>query len=442
MPECTPGQQIACACFDGATGAQRCGADGTFAACSCSGDASGSGSGATGGTRSAQGTGGTPSSVTGVGGTGAALSTGGSNTGAGSGGSTSGSGGGAGSGSSESSDGRRLPLPCSPPLPTGYCLVSDQGDYIGEGKSSQASGKSSVSVSAFSSNDLVELTLQNASTGDDFTADFAPPKGELLEPGLYDGATRYPFQLESVPGLSIYGNGSGCNELTGKFAVEELERDPMLGLVSFSVTFEQHCEGATPALRGAVNFQATGNPDPTPTPQKSIALNGKIFRVVYDAAANVAYGLDATNRRLAKIDLASSEGTYVDVVQVPNDGCLDPARGRLFVVNKGSSLVTEYDTKDLSSVRDIAWTGTDWGPDATEFKIYCTPDRVYVVDGAWAPGLFSIDGLDGKEPVVSDHSMEIAGVGGLVVNQAQTDLYYWYQYGWDAGLLNTADLDG
>jgi hypothetical protein len=54
--------------------------------------------------------------------------------------------------------------------------------------------------------------------------------------------------------------------LKGVFAIEELERSPDKGITRFSATFEQHCEGMNPALRGVVNFQATGSPDPSPAP--------------------------------------------------------------------------------------------------------------------------------------------------------------------------------
>jgi len=335
-------------------------------------------------------------------------------------------------------EGRRLPLPCSAPLPTGYCLVSDRNDFIGGGKASQAGGENSVEPTAVFSENLITLSLQNEANGDDWNADFKAPAGEPLVPGLYAPATRYPFQLATVAGLSITGNGRGCNQLNGRFSVEELERHPAKGLVRLSVTFEQHCEGGASALRGVINFNATGSPDPTPEPDETIALDGKVFRLVYDPAQDLAYGLDASNRRLAKIDLTSGEASYADIVQVPNDACLDTERERLYVVNKGSSLITEYDTSDLSAVRDIAWAGADWGPDETRFKIYCAAGRVYVVDGAWAPGLFSIDGLEGAEPVVVDHSEQVAGVGGLVLNASGSDLYYWYQHGWSAGRLNTA----
>ena len=104
---------------------------------------------------------------------------------------------------------------------------------------------------------------------------------------------------------------------------------------------------------------------------------------------------------------------------MPNGACLDSERERLFVVNKGSNLITEYRTSDLSSVRDIAWDGTDSGPTDTHFEIHCSPDRLYVVDGAWAPGLFTVEGLDATSPIVNNHSEHVAGVGGLVLNEGK-----------------------
>jgi hypothetical protein len=336
---------------------------------------------------------------------------------------------------------RRLPLPCVAPLPTGFCMVSDPGDYIGEGRSYSGAGPGSVILSSSSSNHVgfrLQDTSADAGMDNTWDADFAPKGGALLTPGLFDPAMRYPFQTGGFAGLDVYGNGRGCNEVTGKFSVEELARDPLSGVTSLSITFEHHCEGGTPGLRGVINFEATGSPDRTPAPDRVISLSGKIFRVAYDPTANVAYGLDAANRRLAKIDIASGTVTYGNVVQVPNDGCVDVKRGRLFVVNKGSSLLTEYTTDDLKSVRDITWGGTDWGPTETTFEIHCAPDRLYVVDGAWSPGLFTVDGLDDANPVVTDHTSKVAGVGSLVVNEAATDLYYWYQVGWSAGLLSTS----
>jgi len=392
------------------------------------------GSGAAGGTGgAAAGAGGSIGGAAGSGGGGAPGSGG---TAAG----TSGAGGSGAGGTGGSSSGqRRLPLPCTAALPTGFCLVSDPGDYIGGGRNASASGTPSVRLSSTGSN-IIAFDITDSAGGSEWTAEFVPGAGAILAPGLFDPAQRYPFQVGSAAGLSIYGNGRGCNMLTGKFAIEELARDPLAGITRVSVTFEQHCEGGSAALRGVINYQATGTPDRTPVPAKVVNVSGKIFRVAYDPTANIAYGLDATNRRLAKLDLATGAATYANVVQVPDDACVDAKRGRLFVVNKGSTLITEYATSDLKAVRDISWAGMDWGPTETHFKITCAADKLYVVDGAWAPALFTVEGLDTAAPVVTDRSATVSGVGGLALTAAGTDLYYWYQYGWSAGSLSTSVL--
>ena len=323
--------------------------------------------------------------------------------------------------------GPRLPLPCTAPLPTGFCIQSDVSGGI-----VTAGGTTSV---ALSTADRTQVSLNLVTTsGARLSAEFAAPNGKVLQPGLYDPAEHYPFQEGTLAGLDV--NGS-CNTITGKFSVEELGRNPTTPLTKLSIIFEQHCEGAAAATRGVINYQATGVQDPSPTPSEVIPLTGTVSRVVYDGTTNTAYGLDAINRRLSVIDMAGGTTTYVPVVQVPNAACVDDRRNRLFVVNKGSSLITEYARDTLARVRDITWTGTDWDPTETSFKIYCTPDRLYVADAAGIPGLFTIEGLDGSTPVVTDHTATISGVGGLVVNAAGTDLYYWFQDGWTAGSLNT-----
>ena len=49
--------------------------------------------------------------------------------------------------------------------------------------------------------------------------DFWARPNQPLAPGSYPGATRYPFT--QFAGLSVSGDGRGCNELTGRFVVLE-----------------------------------------------------------------------------------------------------------------------------------------------------------------------------------------------------------------------------
>jgi hypothetical protein len=136
---------------------------------------------------------------------------------------------------------------------------SDAGDYIGQGLY-QVFHEGNALVSA-------ELNFDGGVTvtvdGPDYwTLDFDAPVDGPLAVGAYEGATRFPFNGGLEPGLSVSGAGRGCNELSGRFDVHELELDPGDAVVRFSADFEQHCEGMGPALHGSVRLDAALRPVP------------------------------------------------------------------------------------------------------------------------------------------------------------------------------------
>jgi len=137
-------------------------------------------------------------------------------------------------------------------------FVSEPGDYIGAG---QTLSFSNPDISAMSSNDnaYVGISINNADHW--FYLDLVAPQGQKLVPGVYNNAVRAPFQDASQPGLSFYGDGRGCNTLTGTFTVLEAVYGPFGYVQTFHATWEQHCEGGTPALFGEVSIH---NPPPPP----------------------------------------------------------------------------------------------------------------------------------------------------------------------------------
>jgi hypothetical protein len=138
------------------------------------------------------------------------------------------------------------------------------------------------------------------------------------------------------------------------------------------------------------------------------------------------------------VNLVTAEITSRDVVQVPNAACVDLLRSRLFVVNKGSSYIGEYRLSDLSLVRNIPWPAPSYDTsDVVHFHVYCGAKRLYVVDGAWAPGLWTIENLDAC-PTSIAHSTYVSSVGDLVLSADESQLYYWFQYGWSAGSVATS----
>jgi hypothetical protein len=135
-------------------------------------------------------------------------------------------------------------------LPTFCVFWSESGDYIGGGITRRMTPPSFAVSAAFSGN-LVSMNVNGPSW---WYLSFQAPKGAPLTVGSYEGATRYPFQSPSEPGLSVWGDGRGCNQLSGRFTVREIDVSSSGQLRRFWATFEQHCERGTAALYGDVRF--------------------------------------------------------------------------------------------------------------------------------------------------------------------------------------------
>jgi hypothetical protein len=129
----------------------------------------------------------------------------------------------------------------------------DPGDYITGGRS--YTYNPSNAVISFSRN--FDSGVSASINGDTWwNLDLAAPGDATLLPGIYENAQRFPFQDIDVPGLSLSGDGRGCNTLTGRFVVYQVEYDGNGQPVKLDADFEQHCEGSTPAAYGKVLLNA------------------------------------------------------------------------------------------------------------------------------------------------------------------------------------------
>jgi hypothetical protein len=277
---------------------------------------------------------------------------------------------------------------------------------------------------------LLLLFNANVSTGNAGTFTIGTLDNEELAPGMYEGAmSGVSASSEAHAQLSVSLSSSCANQL-GRFRLDEIATDNQGKLSRLAAVFETRCTDRgreSEILRGAVNYQAKGQPDPLISITKTIALNGDVSRLAYSAARNRAYGLDAKARSIANIDLTSGRAEYVGVVQVPDAACVDEQRGRLIVVNKGSSLISEYALEDLKLAREYNWTAVDANPAGSHFQVYCAGDKLYLVDAATAPGLSVVESLAADPPKVVDHSAQISRVGGLAFKADYTEFYYWFQ---------------
>jgi hypothetical protein len=144
------------------------------------------------------------------------------------------------------------PAPGATPASGTYVyLVSDSGDRIGQGQT-RTYTEASATFAFGGSGAHLELTVAN-----DFEywiGDFQPMmRMSRLEPGYYGNVRRWPFHNPARGGFSWFGNGAECAELTGWFAVDAVSYKDE-AVQALELRFEQHCEGATAALRGQVHI--------------------------------------------------------------------------------------------------------------------------------------------------------------------------------------------
>lgn len=74
---------------------------------------------------------------------------------------------------------------------------------------------------------------------------FDAPGDAPLSPGVYTGATRFPFQSSADPGLDIDLNGFGANTSTGEFTIFEAIYAPNGHIQNFGAAFTENSYGAT-----------------------------------------------------------------------------------------------------------------------------------------------------------------------------------------------------
>ncbi len=145
-----------------------------------------------------------------------------------------------------------LPLP---DLGASVFFDSQPGDYIGQGQRHIWIASDTLFRLGASTPRLLQFFVTTPD-GDQWNLSFAVPAGDILHVGNFEGATRYPFQAASVPGMDISGHGRGCNQLTGRFRIHQIDYDSAGTLKAFAADFEQHCEGFMPPLYGAIRYNS------------------------------------------------------------------------------------------------------------------------------------------------------------------------------------------
>jgi hypothetical protein len=142
------------------------------------------------------------------------------------------------------------PASSAPPLADSYVyLTSDPGEYVGGGRTYSYTGDA---MRTHASGARFSVTT----TGPEmWTGDFQAMQGlNRLERGYYPSLRRYGFHNPARGGLSWFGEGRGCNQLQGWFAIDDVTYTA--GRLTFiDMRFEQRCDGDVRVLRGAVRWR-------------------------------------------------------------------------------------------------------------------------------------------------------------------------------------------
>jgi hypothetical protein len=199
-------------------------------------------------------------------------------------------------------------------------LISDAGDYIGVGRTytyTQANATLSVTVNGG--------TVRVSVNGDEWwNGDFQAMSGVTqLQPGYYGGLQRYPFHNPAKGGLDWGGEGRGCNRLSGWFVVDNVVLSNG-ALTALDLRFEQHCEGAVPALRGKIHWAAgdttapAGPVNPPPSglwapASGATPATGNYVYLTSDAGDYIGAGQTYTYTPLASVISVNASGGHLVV---------------------------------------------------------------------------------------------------------------------------------
>ena len=183
-------------------------------------------------------------------------------------------------------------------------LNSQPGDYIGQGINqtlTPADGTFSVS----NSSDAESISFHTPTYSQSWYLDFGSPSTVKFGRGEYDGAQRTPFRSPTRPGIDVSGDGRGCNTDTGRFLVSDFALNTDGTIARLAIDFEQHCEGATPALYGSFRY----NSSVTAVPRLGIASNYTLKGNAGTSDALVTLSLSLPSTTIVQVTYATADGT-------------------------------------------------------------------------------------------------------------------------------------
>jgi len=228
-------------------------------------------------------------------------------------------------------------------------LNSQPGDFVGQGLTQTFTPKDGTFIVGTSPGGEVQVFFHTSDFSSFWELFFAPPRGQTLFREQYEGAQRAVVGAPTRSGIDVSGDGRGCNTITGRFLVSEISFALDGTVLKLSIDFEQHCEGAAPALFGSVRF----NSDVPVAPQVSVgnasALKGNVgtsdAHVIVSLSMPSSHGVSVNFSTLNESALAGKDyvassgkvtfpvGTTAQEITIPIIGDRLPRGNKTFLVS-------------------------------------------------------------------------------------------------------------
>jgi hypothetical protein len=158
---------------------------------------------------------------------------------------------------------------------TFFTLNSQPGDFVGGGITQTFTAADGTFTVNPVFNGGVNVSFHTSNFSSFWSLSFGPLSSQtLIANQVYDGAQRFAFHSPTKPGIEISGDGRGCNTITGRFLVSDVSFAADGSVLTLAVDFEQHCEGAPPALFGSVRFNSSVAVEPRVSVAGATALKG------------------------------------------------------------------------------------------------------------------------------------------------------------------------
>ncbi len=188
-------------------------------------------------------------------------------------------------------------------------LNSQPGDYVGGGVTQTLTpAEGTFTVSSASS--TVSISFKTPDYSQFWELEFGTPQSMKFGKGQYVGAQRTAFRSPMLPGVDVGGDGRGCDTDTGQFLVSDFALAQDGSVARLAIDFEQHCEGAPPALYGSFRYNSKVSQVPRLGIGGAHTLKGNTG--TSDGLTEIALSIPSENA--VSVQYATEDGTGVQGV--------------------------------------------------------------------------------------------------------------------------------